>query len=140
MERCLLSLHRRMNGTHWSNADGYVPPAVGKAFKAKECFGVSLDSMDEVILGLQLPNNRLSGMMNSLDHDDVLLGLTHIRVLQLQQNAIFGQIKPSFCEMCTLIHVDLGDNMLSGPLPNALGKLENLKSLRLCNNNSVGGG
>ncbi|GAQ89064.1 hypothetical protein KFL_004840040 [Klebsormidium nitens] len=79
---------------------------------------------------IDLSNSNLVGPIPT-----ALSRLVNLTYLNLSSNAFSGQIPPSLSNLTNLAYLDLSFNkLLSGPIPNELGKLSSLTDLFLNNN------
>ena len=81
---------------------------------------------------LWLWGNNLDGFIPNLD------GMTRIRELKLQSNALRGDVPAAFANMGSLERLYLHDNALSGPIPAAFGRHTTLLRLWLDRNQLTG--
>ncbi|XP_065622689.1 receptor-like protein 6 [Quercus suber] len=82
------------------------------------------------LLILELDSNKLQGLLP--------IPPPSIAKYIVKNNSITGEISPLFCNLSSIIHLDLSHNNLSGILPQCLSKLSNLLALNLRNNNFLG--
>ncbi|KAJ0980460.1 hypothetical protein J5N97_008715 [Dioscorea zingiberensis] len=116
------------------------------SWKGHDCCtwrGVQCDNKTGNVIHLDLGNKRfLSNMFGYGLHAQplqgkisrALLGLEHLRYLDLSMNFFGGSKIPTFfCSLRNLVHLDLSCAGFSGPVPHELGNLSNLSYLDLSN-------
>ncbi|KAG5550614.1 hypothetical protein RHGRI_015534 [Rhododendron griersonianum] len=99
---------------------GPIPPSI--------CNGSNLDV-------LNLSNNRFSG---TIPPCLIGTGVVTIRVLNLQNNNLTGNITGTFPKCCALRTLDLSENLLEGHVPKSLANCANAEVLNLGINNIYG--
>lgn len=113
--QALQTLYVTTYGANWTNNTGWeqVDPAINPSGPPANCnlgnmYGVTLD-IDETIIGINLSNNNLTGMIPSELGD--LVSLTS---LLLNNNNLSGSIPSSFGDLTNLTEIDISDNFLNG--------------------------
>ncbi|CAI8602544.1 unnamed protein product [Vicia faba] len=79
---------------------------------------------------LDLHNNRLNGNVSA----SLLSNCTNLKLLYLAGNDFSGQIPSEISSLINLLRLDLSDNNLAGEIPDEISHLTNLLTLRLQNN------
>ncbi|PUZ70756.1 hypothetical protein GQ55_2G259800 [Panicum hallii var. hallii] len=119
--------------------------------------GVTCDWRREHVVGLALPNMRISGAippvvgalsrLRSLDLSNnsisgaippALGGLSRLRNLDLSNNSISGAVPPSITNLTRLENLVMYKNVLSGDIPPSIGNLTRLYELDMSSNNLTG--
>ncbi|THG01990.1 receptor-like protein EIX2 [Camellia sinensis] len=83
---------------------------------------------------LHLGNNSLSGPIP----EKINTVMPHLRVLDLFENFLSGNISPSIVEMKNLESIDLSNNLFSGEIPRNWINMQQIGVIDLSNNNLVG--
>jgi len=128
----LMALYRATNGPRWTTRTNWdTTQALGT------WHGVTTDAAGRVV-ALDLSANQLSGPI-SPGIDDLIDNLTALQVLDLNGNRLNGAIPTTLGSLSNLIHLDLGANQLSDPIPwTQVNSLSNLIHLDLSSNNLSG--
>lgn len=117
-----------MNGPSWSsNTNWLVNPNI--------CtwVGVGCDSVQESVLSLRLPQNRLSGSIPK-----ELAQLSKLTDLRLYSNTITGSLPSEIGVLTSLNRLWLNNNSLTGTIPSEVGQLTSMRYLYLHQNSLVG--
>lgn len=89
---------------------------------------------DDRVVGLSLPNSRLSGSIPSS-----VGTIKFLRTLDLSNNSLNGSLpRTLFTTAAGLRFLDLSNNRISGRIPEAVGRLTNLQLLNLSDNRLSG--
>ncbi|KAG2635122.1 putative leucine-rich repeat receptor-like serine/threonine-protein kinase At2g24130 [Panicum virgatum] len=131
----------------WNESNGHVCSFTG----------VTCDWRREHVVGLALPNMRISGAippvvgelsrLRSLDLSNnsisgaipsALGNLSRLRNLNLSENSISGAIPPSIANLTRLENLIVYKNVLSGDIPPSIGNLTRLYELDMWSNNLTG--
>jgi hypothetical protein len=95
--------------------------------------GITCDAANTTVLKIELPNNRLQGVLPA-----DLQVFTNLTTLDLSNNRLTGEIPRWIESFKNLKKLDLSNNDFSGPIPAWLGSLKNLEELVLDNNRLEG--
>ncbi|XP_030959375.1 receptor-like protein 6 [Quercus lobata] len=91
--------------------------------------GVTCDTENGEVIGLDLTNSRLNGPLNS---NSTLFSFRHLRKLNLAlNNFTFSTIPSEFGQLVRLTHLNLSFSFLQGRIPTEISWLSNLVSLDL---------
>ncbi|XP_050278406.1 receptor-like protein 7 [Quercus robur] len=91
--------------------------------------GVTCDTLNGEVIGLDLSNSWLYGRLNS---NSSLFSLNHLRKLNLASNNFtFSAIPSEFGQLVRLTHLNLSFSFLHGRIPSEISWLSNLVSLDL---------
>ena len=82
--------------------------------------------------------NWLTDEPVGLWHGVTMEAIGHVAILDLQDNALSGEIPADLGNLQNLEQLRLNDNQLTGEIPSALGRLENLTLLHLSGNQMTG--
>ena len=94
--------------------------------------GVTCDPQNGEVIGLDLSNSWLYGLLNS---NSSLFSLRHLRKLNLDSNNFSSSTIPSeFGQLVRLTHLNLSFSFLHGRIPSEISWLSNLVSLDLSSN------
>ena len=85
-----------------------------------------------------IANNSLSGQISSFLCQK-LNERSKLRILDLSNNALSGELGHCLMRWQSLTHLNLGSNNLSGEIPESIGSLFSLKAFHLHNNSFSGG-
>ncbi len=118
----LVQIYQSMGGQMWSDQTGWLTDCTPCAW-----YGIECDN-DDRVEALSLEANNVIGILSSS-----LLELERLEYLNLRNNNITGNI-PDFGPLPKLISLDLGKNMLTGPIPDGLGEVVSLRDLHLDQN------
>jgi Leucine-rich repeat (LRR) protein len=83
---------------------------------------------------LDLSNNTFNGSIPSCLMEDA----NRLRVLNLKENQLGGEIPGNINKMCTLRFLDISGNMINGQLPRSLAACKRLEVLDIANNEITG--
>jgi hypothetical protein len=89
----------------------------------------------EVITGIFLSNNRLSGVIS-----DELSKLKNLKVLRLSNNSLEGQVPSSIGDMKKLETLQVGENYLTGEMPSSICSLKRDGKLTVLGSDCGGSG
>ena len=125
----LISFYQSTNGDNWSQRSGWLETS------GTECswFGIECNTEKNHVIGIQLPDNNLSGVI-----PDNLQKLQSMVRLDLRANHLEGNIPDSIGELSDLIHLDLSSNEFDGNIPESLAQLTQLEALLLYDNQLYG--
>jgi Leucine-rich repeat (LRR) protein len=104
----LITFHDATGGPNWTKRDGWRGAA------GTECtwHGVQCDESGANVVGLDLPDNNLTGAI-----PPQLANLPNLAVLSLSTNRLTGSIPPELGRLTKLLYLFLGDNQLAGTIP-----------------------
>ena len=122
---------KRMHSDYYDYYNGSYPKM--KSWKANsDCCswdGVTCDTQNGDVIGLDLSNSWLYGPLNS---NSTLFSLRHLRKLNLDSNNFtFSTIPSEFGQLVSLTHLNLSYSFLHGRVPSEISWLSNLVSLDL---------
>ena len=123
----LIAFYHAMNGANWYRNSGWLIEDPLVPWHGVSTFGKNR------VRGLQLPFNRLSGLLPYS-----LGNLEYLELLVLYDNKILGAVPSSLAVLFRLQRLDLSLNRLTGPVPSELGALSNLRELFLSSNQLSG--
>ncbi|MDD9948190.1 MAG: Ig-like domain-containing protein [candidate division Zixibacteria bacterium] len=126
--KILVDLYNELDGPNWWWDDNWLSDK-----PLSEWLGISTDQTGRVIrmdLGVMI----LRGMI-----PPELGDLTRLTYLSVVGNQLFGPIPPELGNLGRLIHLDLDDNGLSGQIPPEFGNLINLQYLLFSDNPDLTG-
>ncbi|MBJ55693.1 MAG: hypothetical protein CMQ46_10580, partial [Gammaproteobacteria bacterium] len=126
----LEAVYNATGGANWTNSTNWLSTEVAPC----DWFGVHCNQQGALI-GLELPNNNLSGELPS-----ELWDTASLQFLTLRQNNLSGSFPDAqtFAALTQLSGLDLGGNDYSGALPASLGSAGNLRNLFLWSNQFSG--
>jgi hypothetical protein len=125
----LYQIYLSAKGQEWTNdlnwGDEFVVP----------CFwyGVVCDNDTGPVVGLNLPNNGLSGTLS-----EMLGRLTSLELLDLSDNDLKGSIPSGIGSLLHLKRLRISYNALTGEIPQNISSLEHLELLHLHGNRLTG--
>jgi len=125
----LIALYNSTDGSNWSNNSNWL----GAVDTECTWYGVSCGVGH--VIQLQLPSNRLSGVIPA-----ELGNLSSLWNLKLNSNQLSGSIPTELGDLSNLQYLILYANSLSGSIPTELGNLAKLRQLQLYNNSGMSGG
>ncbi|MDH7944292.1 hypothetical protein QGM61_10715 [Pseudohongiella sp. SYSU M77423] len=126
----LQAVYDATNGATWTNNTNWLSTEVAPC----DWFGVHCNQQG-VLIGLELPNNNLTGELPG-----ALWNTTSLQFLTLRENNLSGSFPDAetFAALTQLSGLDLGGNDYSGGLPASLGSAGNLTNLFLWGNQFSG--
>ena len=125
----LRSLYEALQGEQWEHREGWLSDA-------QICKWHGVTVQDGHVVEVDLADNRLIGPLP--EGLDALGRLSHLKVLDLRWNAIWGEIPDSVADMANLESLLLSDNQLAGHIPSVVGSMPALKRLDLSYNQLSG--
>ncbi|XP_043687825.1 probable LRR receptor-like serine/threonine-protein kinase At3g47570 [Telopea speciosissima] len=103
----------------WNELQGSIPESFGQLTN---------------LYFLSLPLNKLSGMFPLS-----LFNLTSLEILSLLQNQLHGILPPNIgFSLPNIQHLEIGNNLFSGSIPNSISNISTLEIIDLGGNNFVG--
>ena len=124
----LLALYDATDGLNWAHSENWTIKR-----QLDDWHGVSVDSQQGRLTGLELGGNQLTGPI-----PPELGQLSQLEWLDLGWNRLTGPIPPELGQLSQLQRLDLFGNQLAGPIPPELGQLSQLQWLRLFGNQLTG--
>jgi len=126
----LQAVYDATSGATWTNNTNWLSTEVAPC----DWFGVHCNQQG-VLIGLELPNNNLTGELPG-----ALWNTTSLQFLTLRENNLSGSFPDAetFAALTQLSGLDLGGNDYSGGLPASLGSAGNLTNLFLWGNQFSG--
>jgi DNA-binding SARP family transcriptional activator len=118
----LIALYESTDGENWTVSEGWNSDE-------SHCNWYGVKCAADVVVKLQLPNNKLCGRL-----PEQIGQLAELAVLDLHDNKLTGGIPPELGRLNKLAELDLSYNHLEGKIPPELGNLENLVVLSVKGN------
>jgi hypothetical protein len=125
----LAALYNKTGGRNWVHQKNWnQAPGTESTWH-----GITCDANNTTVLKIELPNNRLQGVLPA----DLQI-FANLTILDLSNNRLSGEIHRLIESFKNLKKLDLSNNDFSGPIPAWLGNLKNLEELVLNNNRLEG--
>ncbi|KAL8459252.1 hypothetical protein ACS0TY_036652 [Phlomoides rotata] len=124
-----------------NNLSGKIPDLLGLKNKyiylGSNQFSGSLPRVTDTLRHLDLSNNSFSGGVSHL-LCDTRNETYRLELLNLGENQLSGELPDCWMKWPSLIYLNLGNNNMSGSIPNSIGHLAALESLNLYGNKLSG--
>jgi Leucine-rich repeat (LRR) protein len=125
----LSALYNKTNGRYWLHQKNWnQAPGSENTWQ-----GISCDADNTTVLKIELPNNRLQGVLPA----DMKV-FANLTTLDLSNNRLSGEIPHWLESLKNLKKLDISNNDFSGSIPAWIGSLKNLEELVLDNNRLEG--
>lgn len=128
----LMAIFNALGGENWLNNQGWGTDAA-----LADWFGLTVENGK--LMGIELANNNLIGELPAdigqtvtiTRAEETIALLGDLRMLNLSNNQISGEIPPELANLGALEHLNLNGNEISGNIPPEIGNLSKLNSLDL---------